>query len=100
MKSLWVLLASLMCIQIANGQAKTCADFNTSITEAQRVEPSDTREHSTGGIHAWGLAPVSACTYSHGSNTPNCNVSCDVTALGATTILPVGGAVTVELGQL
>jgi len=98
-KILGTLFVLLGFFEIANGQAKQCSDFNTTITASTRKMLTDTNEHQSGN-HAFGIAQVSSCTYTHGSNTPNCNTQCDVKAFGATFVNPLGGALILESGTL
>ena len=99
MKTIHLLLfASLPFTQLAKAQTQTCASFNTSSTALNRLQPSNTAEHSS-GLHSWGITPVFGCTYSHG-NSANCDTECTVTSLGATSLDPIGGFLSVETGGL
>src|SRR5579859_4173620 len=93
-----VVFAVCAFTQLAMGQTQTCASFNTSSTALNRLQPSNTTEHSS-GLHSWGITPVFGCTYSHGSS-PTCDTECTVTSLGATAFNPIGAFLRVETGGL
>src|ERR1700755_1349705 len=86
------------CVQYLSGQTKSCTSSSTSAPAANRFQLADTAEHASGS-HSWGLTPVFGCVYAHGSSA-NCDTECKVTALGATTLDPLGGTLTTELGTL
>lgn len=99
MKAIHLLVfSSLAFAQLAMAQTQTCASFNTSSTAQNRLQPSNTTEHSS-GLHSWGITPVFGCTYTHG-NSANCDTECTVTSLGATSLDPIGGFLSVENGSL
>src|SRR5882672_622246 len=93
-----VVFVSFAFTQLAYGQTQTCANFNTSSTALNRVQPSNIAEHLS-GLHSFGVTPVFGCTYSHG-NTANCDTECTVTSLGATALNPIGASFIVETGSL
>lgn len=54
---LWISFVGALSVNSQTTGPTQCSDFNTRSTAANRVQPADTAEHSS-GLHSWGITPV------------------------------------------